>query len=66
MYIEHETETVKLRKMSWVSSFQSIIDNKISLDPISFQKKSIYVTVMDEAVLRHLQSRLVGRGSQHK
>ena len=34
MYIEHER--VKLRKMSWVSSIQSIIDNKISLDPISF------------------------------
>ena len=33
-YFEHER--VKLRKMSWVFSIESIIDNKISLDPISF------------------------------
>ena len=41
-YFEHER--VKLRKMSWVSSIQSFIDKKISLDPISLSKKSIYVT----------------------
>ena len=62
------TRESKQRKRNVVSSGLGIIENKnnLCLRYHIVLDKSMFVTVMDEAVLRHLQSRLVGRGSQHK